>query len=95
MVDSVFVRRLRCQAMDGPSSSFATREEFWRLQSTIDALSATQQQHAERIMRIEKKGEDGVKSKSLWGPSSPFPSGLSSSHSHAGKKENDNSHKSG
>lgn len=70
--------------MDGSGSSFATREEFWRLQSAIDGLSATQQQHAERIMRIEKKGEDGVKSKSLWGPSSPFPSGLSSSHT--GKK---------
>lgn len=90
MEDPGSVRRLRCQAMDGSgsNSSFATREEFWRLQSTIDALSATQQQHAERIMRIEKKGEDGVKPKSLWGASSPFPSGLSSSHSHSGEQAN-------
>lgn len=72
--------------MDGSGSSFATREEFWRLQSAIDGLSATQQQHAERIMRVEKRGEDGGKSKSLWGPSSPFPSGLSSSH--AGENTN-------
>lgn len=64
--------------MDG--SGFATREEFWRLQSTLDGLSATQSQHAERIMRLEKKSEDGGRTKSLWGPSSPFPSGLNTSH---------------
>lgn len=63
--------------MDG--NSFATREDIWRLQSAIDGLSATQTQYGERIMRIEKKLDDGGKSKSLWGPSSPFPSGLSSS----------------
>ncbi|KAK5078801.1 hypothetical protein LTR64_002783 [Lithohypha guttulata] len=63
--------------MDG--GSFATREEIWRLQSAIDGLSTTQTQHAERIMRLEKRTEDGGRSKSLWGPSSPFPSGLSSS----------------
>lgn len=63
--------------MDG--NSLATREDIWRLQSAIDGLSGIQTQHGERIMRIEKKLDDGGKSKSLWGPSSPFPSGLSSS----------------
>lgn len=63
--------------MDG--NSFATREDIWRLQSAIDGLSATQTQYGDRIMRIEKRLDDGGKSKSLWGPSSPFPSGLSSS----------------
>ena len=63
--------------MDG--TSFATRDDIWRLQSALDDLSATQIQQAERIMRIEKRSEEGGKSKGLWGPSSPFPSGLSSS----------------
>lgn len=64
--------------MDG--STFATKEELWRLQSAVNDLATTQAQQAERIMRIEKKGEDGGKSKNLWGPSSPFPSGLGASH---------------
>lgn len=55
-----------------------TREEIWRLQSAVDALTTTQTQHNERIMRIEKKTEDGRSSKGLWGSSSPFPSALNS-----------------
>lgn len=62
--------------MDG--SGLATKEDIWRLQSAIDGLSTTQSQQGERIMRLEKKDGDGGK-KSLWGPSSPFPSGLGSS----------------
>ena len=58
-----------------------TREEIWRLQSAVDALTATQTQHNDRIMRIEKKTEDGRSSKGLWGSSSPFPSALNSTQS--------------
>jgi len=64
--------------MDG--TSFATKEDFWRLQTAVNDLTTAQAQQGERIMRLEKKGEDGVKSKSLWGSSSPFPSALGSSH---------------
>ena len=60
--------------------SFATKEELWRLQDSLEELSATQAQHTDRIMRLEKKGDDGVKSKTVWGPASPFPSVLGSTH---------------
>ena len=60
--------------------SFATKEEFWRLQDSLDELSATQGQHTDRIMRLEKKGDDGVKPKNVWGAASPFPSVLGSTH---------------
>ncbi len=60
--------------------SLATKEEFWRLQDSIAELSATQAQHSDRIMRLEKKADEGVKPKNVWGPSSPFPSVLGSTH---------------
>lgn len=65
--------------MDGPE--VVTRDEFWRLQSAVDALTASQTQHNERIMRLEKKTDDGRSSKGLWGSSSPFPSAVNSSQS--------------
>ena len=58
--------------------SFATKEEIWRLQDSLADLSASQAQHLDRIMRLEKKSDDGSKPKNVWGPASPFPSGLGS-----------------
>jgi hypothetical protein len=57
---------------------FATKEELWRIQETINDLSATQATHSERIMRLEQKTPEGSRSRSLWGSNSPFP--LGSSH---------------
>ncbi|EXJ70423.1 uncharacterized protein A1O5_06491 [Cladophialophora psammophila CBS 110553] len=57
---------------------FATRDELWRIQETLNDLSATQALHSDRIMRLEQKTPDGGRPRSLWGASSPFP--LGSSH---------------
>ncbi|OAP56340.1 hypothetical protein AYL99_09519 [Fonsecaea erecta] len=57
---------------------FATRDELWRIQETLNDLSATQALHSDRIMRLEQKVPDGSRPRSLWGASSPFP--LGSSH---------------
>jgi hypothetical protein len=58
---------------------FATREELWRLQETLGEFSATQAQHSERIMRLEKRRDDNVQVKNVWGPTSPFATVLGSS----------------
>ncbi|KIY01606.1 uncharacterized protein Z520_03158 [Fonsecaea multimorphosa CBS 102226] len=57
---------------------FATRDELWRIQETLNDLSATQALHSDRIMRLEQKTPDSSRPRSLWGASSPFP--LGSSH---------------
>lgn len=59
---------------------FATKDDFWRLQEAVTELSATQAQHSDRIMRLEKRGDDNMRGRNAWGPSSPFPSVLGSSH---------------
>ncbi|EXJ95240.1 hypothetical protein A1O1_00360 [Capronia coronata CBS 617.96] len=61
---------------------FATKDELWRFQETLHELSATQALHSERIMRLEQKSQnsDGIRSRSVWGSTSPFPAGLGSSH---------------
>ncbi|KIX05838.1 uncharacterized protein Z518_03811 [Rhinocladiella mackenziei CBS 650.93] len=62
------------------SREFATRDELWRIQTTLNELSATQALHSDRIMRLEQKTPDGSRSRSLWGSTSPFPGVLGSSH---------------
>ncbi|KIV90039.1 hypothetical protein PV10_07385 [Exophiala mesophila] len=62
------------------TQGFATRDELWRIQETLNDLSSTQAHHADRIMRLEQKALDGSRStRSLWGAASPFPGTLSSS----------------
>lgn len=56
--------------------SFATKDEIWRIQDSLADLSATQAQQLERIMRLEKKVDDGARPKNVWGAASPFPSVL-------------------
>lgn len=51
----------------------ATRDELWRLQEDIKDLFATQGQHSERIMRLEKRRDEDMRVKNVWGPVSPFP----------------------
>ena len=55
---------------------FASRDELWRLQESLNEISTAQAQHAERIMRLEKRRDDDARVKSVWGPTSPFPVGL-------------------
>jgi hypothetical protein len=60
--------------------SLATKDELWRIQDQLSDLSATQTQHLDRIMRLEKKLDDGTKPKNVWGSASPFPGVLGSTH---------------
>jgi ubiquitin carboxyl-terminal hydrolase 4/11 len=62
-------------------SSGATKDEIWRFQEALTELSNTQSQHTERIMRLEKRLDDGARPKNAWPPASPFPSILGGSHS--------------
>lgn len=61
--------------MDG---QYATKEEFWKMQETLNDLSGIQSQHSERIMRLEKRRDDDVRVKGVWAPSSPFGNVLGS-----------------
>jgi hypothetical protein len=66
-------------AMDS-QPSYATKEDFWRLQETLGEISTMQAQQTERIMRLERRRDDDSRVKSVWGPSSPFTGVLGSSH---------------
>lgn len=55
---------------------FASRDEIWRLQESLNELSTAQAHHNERIMRLEKRRDDDTRVKSVWGPGSPFPGAL-------------------
>lgn len=61
------------------SQGLATRDELWRLQETLNELSATQVNHSDRIMRLEQKTPEGSRGRNLWGSASPFTGALSSS----------------
>ncbi|KEF59962.1 uncharacterized protein A1O9_04810 [Exophiala aquamarina CBS 119918] len=61
------------------TQGLATRDELWRIQVTLNELSATQVNHSDRIMRLEQKIPDGSRTRSLWGAASPFHGVLSSS----------------
>jgi len=50
----------------------ATREEFYHVQMDIKHVQAVQINHADRILRLEKRQADDAALKSVW--SSPFPS---------------------
>ena len=58
--------------------AFASRDDIWRLQESLNEISTIQGQHTERIMRLEKRRDDDARLKSVWGPTSPFPGGLGS-----------------
>jgi len=59
--------------------SYATKDEFWRLQEALNELSANQAQYSDRIMRLERRNDDSTRVRSVWGPASPFHGGLGSS----------------
>lgn len=63
--------------MDG-QYPFATRDELWRLQEDLKDIYAAQAQQSERLARLEKRKEEDTRMRSVWGPQSPFPSGIAS-----------------
>ncbi|KAL9626506.1 MAG: hypothetical protein Q9204_007248 [Flavoplaca sp. TL-2023a] len=57
----------------------ASREDVWRLQNEMKNVYATQAEHADRLMRLERQHTDDSRMKPLWGSQSPFPSILNGS----------------
>ncbi|KAH8696065.1 hypothetical protein BGW36DRAFT_296767 [Talaromyces proteolyticus] len=58
---------------------FASREDIWRVFEEVKDLYSTQLEHGERIARLERRREDDMRLKSVWGPLSQFPSAISGS----------------
>ena len=61
--------------MDPQSAAFTPQTDFWRLEML--KVQHTQNEHAERLNRLERKQEEDARMKSVWGTSSPFPGVLS------------------
>jgi hypothetical protein len=55
----------------------ATREDLYHVQMDVKHVQAVQINHAERLLRLEKRQADDAALKSVWGTGSPFPSILS------------------
>ena len=53
----------------------ASKEDFWRLQNEMRNVYATQAEHADRLMRLERR-QDESQVRSVWGGQSPFTSVL-------------------
>ena len=62
-----------------PHPQLASREDVWRLQNEMKNVYATQAEHADRLMRLERQHTDDSRMKPLWGSQSPFPSILNGS----------------
>ncbi|CRG90564.1 hypothetical protein PISL3812_07608 [Talaromyces islandicus] len=58
---------------------FASREDIWRVFEEVKGLYSTQLEHSERITRLERRREDDMRLKSVWGPLSQFPSAIGGS----------------
>lgn len=57
------------------STGQATKEDFWRLQNEMRNVYATQAEHADRLMRLERRQDEG-QVRAVWGGQSPFTSVL-------------------
>lgn len=62
--------------MDPQSAAFTPRDDLWRWQTEMLRVQQVQADHAERLMRLERRQEDDARMKSVWGTASPFPSVL-------------------
>ncbi|KAI9874666.1 MAG: hypothetical protein M1830_009429 [Pleopsidium flavum] len=60
-----------------PQLAVASRDDIWRMQTDMKTVQATQIEHADRLLRLERRQDDDARMKSVWGNSSPFPSILS------------------
>ena len=68
--------------MDPQSLAFQPQSEVWQLTSNMRNVQETQQEHNERLSRLERRHEEESRLKSVWGPTSPFPGVLSSTPQH-------------
>ena len=59
-----------------------TREELYHVQMDVKHVQAVQVNHADRILRLEKRQADDAALKSVWGTASPFPSVLGGTPQH-------------
>jgi hypothetical protein len=59
------------------SQFIATREDLHNVAMEVKQVQAVQSNHADRIMRLEKRQADDAALKSVWGTGSPFPGILS------------------
>lgn len=53
-----------------------SREDLYHVQMDVKHVQAVQVNHADRILRLEKRQADDAALKSVWGAGSPFPSVL-------------------
>jgi ubiquitin carboxyl-terminal hydrolase 4/11/15 len=60
--------------MDPQSAAFVPRDDVWKVQADLARIQQIQNTHAERLHRLEQRQDDDARAKSIWGPSSPFPS---------------------
>jgi hypothetical protein len=60
----------------------ATRDDLYHMQLDIKHVQAVQTNHADRLLRLEKRQADDAALKSVWGTGSPFPSVLSGTPQH-------------
>ena len=68
--------------MDPQGVAYTSPDEYWRLQSEVMRVQQTQSEHTERLQRLERRGEDDARMKSVWGTPSPFPSVLGGTPQH-------------
>ncbi|KAF2165320.1 hypothetical protein M409DRAFT_55736 [Zasmidium cellare ATCC 36951] len=57
--------------------SYSQSTDNWRIQNDVNRISQIQAEHADRIVRLERRQDEDARVKSVWGNSSPFPSVLS------------------
>lgn len=58
---------------------FASRDDIWRVLDELKELQVAQYEQGERLARLERRRDDDARLRSLWGPSSPFPTLVASS----------------
>ena len=63
---------------------FPSRDDLWQIQTDMKTVYATQAEHSDRILRLERRQDDDSRLKSVWGNSSPFP-GILNETSQQGK----------
>ena len=55
---------------------FASRDDLWRVLDELKDLHIAQENQSERISLLERRRDDDVRLRNVWGPLSPFPSAV-------------------
>ncbi|KAJ5542528.1 hypothetical protein N7535_004950 [Penicillium sp. DV-2018c] len=55
---------------------FASRDDIWRVFDELKELHITLYEQGERISQLERRRDEDVRLRSLWGPISPFPTSV-------------------